>query len=212
MAKFLELEDVAKKAKQLPDSFFIPSEKERKSKKVGDSVRLHFILDNPSEEEPSAERMWVTITQEQSMFKPYKGTLENQPVSIEDLNVGDEISFKACHIAQTIIKKGDPMWIDCGDKKALVSNMCMEKGGVIRFLYREKADREEDSGWRMFTGYESDEYNEDSSNIRIVNVGYLLDKDPSLIEPLKEGIGAVYERDDKGKKWNKVTDWAPTEE
>ncbi len=95
---------------------------------------------------------------------------------------------------------------------ALISKMCMENGNTIRFLYREKADREQDSGWRMFTGLESDEYNNDPSNIRIVNVGYLLDKDTTLLEPLQGGFGSVYERDEKNKPWRKVENWNPPEE
>jgi hypothetical protein len=211
MARFLKLEDVEKTASQHPDSFYIPPKEERKNQKNGYSVRLHFLLDNPSENDPRAERMWVTITQEEGLFKPYKGTLENEPVYIENLRFGDEITFKSSHIAQTIIKKGDPRWIDSAELSALVSKMCMIKGEVVRFLYREKSDRKEDSGWRMFTGHETDEYNEDARNISIQNLGFMLDRDPTLLEPLKEGVGAVYEREDKGKPWTRVTDWSPTE-
>lgn len=209
MAKFLKLEDVEKISKERSDTFFIPSAAERKSQKVGALVRLHFVLDNPKEWEPQAERMWVTITQEQGFFKPYKGVLESNPACIEGLNPGDEILFKACHIAQTMIKKEDPRWIDSADLKALVSKMCLEKGEAVRFLYREKADQKEDSGWRMFSGHESSEYTEDSSNITLLNVGFMLDRDPSLLEPLKENIGAVFERDEMGAPWRKITDWVP---
>lgn len=211
MAKFLKLEDVEKTAKQHPDSFFIPSERERKRQKAGDSVRLHFLLDNPGEDEPRAERMWVTITRAQGLFSPYKGILENNPVYIDNLALGEEITFSACHIAQTIVKKEDPRWIDSYERKALVSKMCFEEGETVRFLYREQPDHEEDSGWRMFTGHESDEYTDDPDNVRVINVGYILDMDPSLLEPLKEGIGAAFERENKGRQWNRVTDWTPGE-
>ena len=93
MAKFLDFDDVEKAAKENPDTFFIPSAEERKSQRVGDSVRLHFRLKNPSGDEPQAERMWVTVTREQGWLKPYKGVLQNAPVYIEDLNPGDEVSF-----------------------------------------------------------------------------------------------------------------------
>jgi hypothetical protein len=211
MAKFLKLEDVEEVAKQNPQTFFIPSAEERKSQRVGSSVRLHFVIKDPEAGEPGAERMWVTITQEQGLFRPYKGVLENAPVFIEDLEPGDEITFRPCHIARTIIKKGDPQWIDSAELKALVSAMCFEKGECVRFMYRQRADRKEDSGWRMFTGHETEEYNEDPKNIRIVDVGWMLDRDPSLLQPLKEGIGAVFERRTKGGVWTKVTDWSPRE-
>ena len=81
----------------------------------------------------------------------------------------------------------------------------------MRFLYREAADGKEDSGWRMFTGHETQEYSDDPKNIRLVEVGYMLDRDPSLLQPLKEGAGAVFERRAKAEPWNKVTDWTPAE-
>jgi len=211
MAKFLKLEDVEQTARENPETFFLPSIEERKTQQVGDSVRLHFTINNPAEGEPQAERMWVTVTQTSGFLRPYKGKLQNQPVYIEDLKPGDEITFKACHIAQTIIKKSDPRWIDCADLKAFVSEMCFEPGECVRFLYREAPDREEDSGWRMFTGHESDEYSNDPKNIRLPDVGYMLDRDPSLSQPLKEGIGAVFERKSKSDPWKKVTDWNPPE-
>lgn len=211
MAKFLKLENVEETAKNNPDSFFIPTIEERKSKAVGESVRLHFHLDNPTENEPHAERMWVTVTKRPNLFRGYKGTLENMPAYIEDLKIGDEVVFKPCHIAQTIVKKDESMWIDCANQKALVSDMCFNEGECVRFLYREKADRAQDSGWRMFTGHESEEYNNDPNNIRVVDVSFMLDKDSSLLKPLKESVGAVYERSGIDVDWVKVTDWSPAE-
>jgi hypothetical protein len=89
--------------------------------------------------------------------------------------------------------------------------MCFAEGECVRFLYREAADRSEDSGWRMFTGHETQEYSDDPKNVRIVQVGYMLDRDSSLLQPLKEGIGAAFERRTKDEPWKRVTDWKPEE-
>lgn len=211
MAKFLQLEDVEETAKIHPDTFIIPPIDERKFQRVGNSVRLHFKIKNPADGEPQAERMWVTITQTAGFFRSYKGILENAPVYIEDLKQGDEVTFKSCHIAQTIIKRGDPRWIDCANLKAFVSEMCFEPSECVRFLYREAADQKEDSGWRMFTGHESDEYSNDPKNIRLAEVGYMLDRDPSLLQPLKANIGSAFERKNKEEPWNQITDWSQQE-
>lgn len=211
MAKFFNLENVEKTARENPETFFIPSEEERKSRGVGDSVRLHFRLKESIAGEPQAERMWVTITQERGFLRPYKGVLQNAPAYIEDLKQGDVVTFKSCHIAQTIIKKGDPRWIDCANLKALVSEMCFAKDEYVRFLYREGADQKEDSGWRMFTGHETQDYSDDPKNVRIVQVGFMLERDSSLLQPLKGGVGAVFERRTKDESWNKVPDWNPPE-
>lgn len=209
--KYWELEDVEKTAQNNPDTFFIPSREERNSKKKGDLVRLHFLLEDPREGEPRAERMWVEILRAKTILGKYIGTLTNQPAFITGLSVGDEVGFYPKHIAQTMMKKDDPRWIDSVEKMALASKMCLEKNGVIRFVYREKPDREQDSGWRMFTGNESDEYSNDPRNIQIINVGYLLDKDSTLLEPLKGDYGSAFERIDKGQPWEKIEDWELSE-
>jgi hypothetical protein len=204
-----KLEDVEVANRVNPNGFFIPSLNERKSQKKGDMVRLHFMLSDPKEDEPRAERIWVEIIETKLFAKKYVGILTNKPAYIKSLSVGDRIEFEVRHIAQTIIKKNDPRWIDSGEKMALVSKMCMENGNIIRFLYREEPDNEQDSGWRMFTGLESDEYNSDSKNISLLNIYYLLDKDPTLLKPLKGDYGSAYERNEKDKPWRKVEDWSP---
>lgn len=201
------LEDVEKTSQSNPNTFFIPSKKERHNQRKGDLVRLHFVLNHPSEEGPRAERMWVEITGKKLFNQKYIGILTNQPIYINSLNAGDKIEFEPRHIARTLIPKDDPRWLDIGEKVALVSNKCMEEGGCVRWLYREIPDREEDSGWRMFEGTESEEYNNDSTNIRAVIIYFLLDKDPSLITPLKSAIGTAYERENIKGRWIEVKDW-----
>src|SRR3974377_2306274 len=107
MAKFLKLEDVEKTAKENPETFVIPSKEERMSQRVGNSVRLHFWLKDPAPGEPQAERMGVTNTEEQGLFRRYKGWLKTPPAFIDDREQGMEVTFKPCHIARTIIKRGD---------------------------------------------------------------------------------------------------------
>jgi len=209
--KTWELENIEITAKENPETFFIPSKKERDNQKIEDEVRLHFVIKNPLEDQPRAERIWVCITKERGCFSKYRGVLTSEPVFIQDLSEGDEIEFSSKHIAQTLIRKDSPYWIDSGEKSALVSNKCLEPGGVVRFLYRKEGDREEDSGWRMFSGEEDEEYANNAENISIINVSYLLDKDPTLLFPLKGGVGVVYERVHKGEPWQVVEDWNPGE-
>lgn len=210
--KSWSLEDVEKSAKENQNSFFIPSKKERNSQKIGKLVRLHFLLDKRNDNDPRAERMWVKIIKEKSIFGKYIGVLTNQPKYIKDLKVNDQIEFDSCNIAMVLIDKDDPNWLECGEQSALVSKMLFDKKEIVRFLYREKADRKEDSGWRLFTGLEDDEYNSNSENIQIVNVYYLIDKDPTLFEPLKGDYGSVYERENIKDSWHIVEDWSPAEE
>lgn len=89
----------------------------------------------------------------------------------------------------------------------LVSKMVVDQNIKPHFLYREKRTRPEDSGWRIFTGFESEEYNEDADNIGIYNPSTILKIDPSLAEILLQGVGSVYERKDENSDWYKVMDF-----
>jgi hypothetical protein len=206
------LDDVEKAAQADPDSFFIPSQKERQKQAVGNQVKLHFVLANPDEKEPRAERMWVTISKVLPLRQGYKGVLDNEPQYIKGLHAGDIIKFQSRHIAQVLLSREDPRWLDGSDKIALVSKLVFEGDKAIRFLYREKPDREQDSGWRLFTGQETDEYINNANNIRLCNLGWLVDFDPSLLEVFKNDLDVAFERESRTSKWSKVEDWQPSEE
>lgn len=204
-----ELEDVERCAKENPDAFFIPALSERTSQQSGDLVRLHFILQGPVVDAPRAERMWVEVTHPLASDSRYRGVLTNVPGFLKDIRQGDEILFEPRHIARTMIKKGDPRWVECAEQKAMVSDMAFAKGEIIRFAYREKSDRPEDSGWRMFTGHEGEDYINDAKNIRLCVVGWLLEKEPSLDFFIREPVGSVFERRADHEPWVRVTDWNP---
>jgi len=195
-----------------PETFAIPNLHERMSQQIGDQVKLLFVLRNPVVDGPRAERMWVQISSALSSTGDYIGVLTNRPTHIRDLNPGDVITFKPCHIAATIIRTSDPRRVSCAEQKALVSAMVFKTGERMRFAYREAPDHDEDSGWRMFTGHESQDYNDDPGNIRVCIVGALLDRDPSLYDFIREPAGAVFERRVDGDPWVRVTDWQPSEE
>ena len=89
----------------------------------------------------------------------------------------------------------------------MVSKMVVDENIKPGFLYREKRVRPEDSGWRIFTGFESEEYNDNPKNIGIYNPSTILKIDPSLKDILLKGVGSVYERTEDDTEWYKVTDF-----
>lgn len=89
----------------------------------------------------------------------------------------------------------------------MVSKMVVDEQIMPRFMYREKRTRPEDSGWRIFTGFESEEYNDDPNNIGIYNPSTILKIDPSIKDILLKGIGSVYEKTEDGTEWYKVSDF-----
>lgn len=89
----------------------------------------------------------------------------------------------------------------------VVSKMVVDEQIKPRFMYREKKVRPEDSGWRIFTGFESDEYADDPSNTGIYNPSTILKIDPSIEGLLFKGVGSVYEKTEDGTEWYKVSDF-----
>jgi len=61
-----------------------------------------------------------------------------------------------------------------------VSNRVMIDGARVRYLYREPPDSDDDSGWRVFSGDESQEYADDPSNFALYNASTLLAQAPEV--------------------------------
>ncbi len=76
-----------------PETFWIPSEDEKKKLQVNDIVKLVF-------REIEIERMWVIITKiEVENGKIYfEGTLDNQPYYLESIKYQDKVIFNEDHI------------------------------------------------------------------------------------------------------------------
>ncbi len=89
----------------------------------------------------------------------------------------------------------------------LVSKMVAEDRKKPMFMYREKPTREEDSGWRIFSGLESEDYNGNPRNIGIYNPSTILKIDSSIAPLLLKGIGSVFERDQEEMVWRPVHDY-----
>jgi len=89
----------------------------------------------------------------------------------------------------------------------MVSKMVVDNNIKPGFMYREKRNRPEDSGWRIFTGLESEDYTEDPNNVGIYNPSTILRIDPSIADILLMGVGSVYERASEKTEWYKVTDF-----
>ena len=69
----------------------IPSQEEINQLKLGDQVRLIFVLDTVLENGCRAERMWVELTEIRD--GKFKGRLTNQPAYITSIQLGDELEF-----------------------------------------------------------------------------------------------------------------------
>lgn len=68
----------------------------------------------------------------------------------------------------------------------------------VGYLYREEPDRDGDSGWRVFSGGETQEYADDASNFAMYNVSTILEIDPSIAPLLSSRAPVAFERNASG--------------
>ena len=68
------------------------------------------------------------------------------------------------------------------------------EGRKVGYMYREKPDFPEDSGWRFFSGTESQEYLEDVDHTAVYDVNTIANYDPAIIPLLDSAVGSAFER------------------
>lgn len=91
-----QLADGEARHRESPETFEIPTAKERNSVTAGDSVKLIFEITDGSRTQ--VERMWVKVTgMKEGLFE---GLLNNDPFCTDELKAGEPLAFEARHIIQ----------------------------------------------------------------------------------------------------------------
>jgi hypothetical protein len=70
-------------------------------------------------------------------------------------------------------------------------------GHRVGYMYRERSDDGFDSGWRFFSGLESDDYANDPENLEIYDINTIANYDPMIIPLLDAPPGTAFARDGK---------------
>jgi hypothetical protein len=187
------LEDADELAAANKYTFFKPPRDAIALVRPGDVVKLIFNFESDDPEAPGAERMWV-IVDHVGLDGNFLGRLDNEPYWIKDLKLGDEVAFDARHIINTPHDSHDNI-VERYAKRCFVTQRILSDGAKVGYLYREEPDNENDSGWRIAAGDESDEYMDDPDNIAFVSLGRVLSKDDSFIDLLDAPGGASFARD-----------------
>lgn len=197
-----KLIDAEKLAQEHKYTFYKPSKEITKKLVVGNVVKLTFEFDSSNSEHPSAERMWVEITEING--EKFKGKLDNHPFYLHELFAGDEIVFEHKHIIDHNLELFEPNLVDKYYDRCFVTNKILYEKAQINYIYREEPmEKDEnrdyvDTGWRFLSGDESDEYMEDSENISLVSLGAVLSIDDSFIDLLQSEVGKSFRRNEKG--------------
>ncbi|AIF97915.1 immunity protein Imm33 domain-containing protein [Alteromonas australica] len=75
----------------------------------------------------------------------------------------------------------------------VVSDEIMKGGKPVGYFYREKPSEPKDSGWRFFSGEETEEYCENEDNFSLYNASTLVNKCPELAEYLDNDFPISFE-------------------
>ncbi len=79
---------------------------------------------------------------------------------------------------------------------ALAPRQLVDQGRRVRFCYREEPDDETDSGWRFFSGEETQEMMEDPDQIGLYDITTIARIDPDVIPLLAWRAGFAFVRQD----------------
>jgi hypothetical protein len=91
---------------------------------------------------------------------------------------------------------------------ALVSKMAFDEKLPVRFMFKTVPEHLNDTGWRMYTGYETEEYLENElANMVPVPVEKMVRVDPSITELVTYNAGTVWERRPESEGWERVYDF-----
>lgn len=161
--------------------------------KPGEVVKLMFGFESDDPQAPEAERMWVLVDRIYSDGR-FEGRLNNDPLWIKDLELEDRVDFSACHIIDTEHDDGDSL-VRRYQSRCLVTKRILEDRCQVGYLYREAAENEQDSGWRLTANDETAEYMTVVENCRFVSLGAVLAIDDSVIHLLDAPAGSAFERD-----------------
>jgi len=93
--------------------------------------------------------------------------------------------------------------------KSLIKGVAPEPvvaGEFPRYLYREQPDDPQDSGWRVFTGSETQEDADDPDNFQVNAVSTLLMVHPQLAQVLAPGVSGAWKWSDDQARYVEVGD------
>ena len=81
---------------------------------------------------------------------------------------------------------------------ALTTDRVLVDGMPINYMYRQHPDNKQDSGWRFFSGDESEDYLDNPENIEIMNVNTIAHFDKTIIPFLESDFETAYAKDENG--------------
>jgi hypothetical protein len=83
----------------------------------------------------------------------------------------------------------------------IASDLITVSGEKCKYMYREEPINKFDSGWRFFSGNETQEYTDDANNFSFYKINTILNYDIDVIKFIEMPIGTELERMDSNDKF-----------
>jgi hypothetical protein len=83
------------------------------------------------------------------------------------------------------------------------SKLVVEEKQKITWIFRDQPENKTDTGWRVFSGNEDDQYMEMDNNFIDCPVDEILKIDNSIEQFLKKQVGSEFELDEQGE-WEEI--------
>lgn len=74
------------------------------------------------------------------------------------------------------------------------TNKITIEGCKVGYMYRENPDDDYDSGWRFFSGTETQEYVDNPDNIKVYDINTIANYDNAIIPYLSAKVGREFKR------------------
>ena len=146
------------------------------------------------------------------MFKPdgtYRHCTIKPPLHTSVRKSGESCKIMPNHLFANSMNKFAQALAAALDR-CIVTNTVAEQGKPVGFLYREAPVFENDSGWRIFSGDETDEYTDNPDNFSIVSLSAITADNPDIAPLLTQAEGSAWELNEDGE-FQAVADWQPQE-
>jgi len=85
-----------------------------------------------------------------------------------------------------------------------ISKKIIDDSEPVGFMYRERGEEEEDSGWRFLSGTETEDFFDEETNTKLIAVDIVASYEPLIIPFLNSKVGSEFERSEDGKSFVKM--------
>ena len=90
------------------------------------------------------------------------------------------------------------LFLTDGPEGCIATDRIMLEGRKVGYMYREYADRKDDSGWRFTAGDENEEYMSNAENAGVYTLNAVANIDMDIIPFLNSPVGSGFFRDKDG--------------